>query len=73
MTQHVTHGGRSYLLVAINKSHFKFHCIIGKGGFGKVIDSKSYIFRYGKWKGRSLAHSTRSKKCQRSKSLIRNR
>lgn len=25
-----------HLVLAINKSHFKFHCVIGKGGFGKV-------------------------------------
>ena len=25
-------------LIDINKSHFKFHCVVGKGGFGKVIN-----------------------------------
>ena len=24
------------LKVDINRSHFKFHCVVGKGGFGKV-------------------------------------
>ena len=35
--------------LAINKSHFKFHCIIGKGGFGKVkIETHQAKYRYGR-------------------------
>jgi len=33
---------------SINKSHFKFHCVIGKGGFGKVwkIERKKFKTTY---------------------------
>lgn len=26
-----------YNQLDITKNHFKFHCVVGKGGFGKVI------------------------------------
>ena len=34
--------------LGINKSQFKFHCIIGKGGFGKVwkIERKKFKTMY---------------------------
>jgi protein kinase A len=34
--------------VGINKSQFKFHCMIGKGGFGKVwkIERKKFKTMY---------------------------
>jgi protein kinase A len=36
------------ILTAINKTHFKFHSVIGKGGFGKVwkIERKKFKTTY---------------------------
>ena len=34
--------------IAINKSHFKFHNVVGKGGFGKVwkVERKKFKTNY---------------------------
>ena len=33
---------------AINKTHFKFHCVVGKGGFGRVwkVERKKFKSMY---------------------------
>ena len=32
-------------IIAINKTHFKFHCVVGKGGFGRVWKVERKKFR----------------------------
>lgn len=36
------------MVAAINKHHFKFHCVVGKGGFGKVwkVERKKFKSMY---------------------------
>ena len=33
---------------SVNKNHFKFHCVVGKGGFGKVwkVERKKFKTLY---------------------------
>ena len=35
-------------VIAITKAHFKFHCVVGKGGFGRVwkIERKKFKSMY---------------------------
>ena len=45
------------IIIAINKNHFKFHCVVGKGGFGKVfLIIIISIIRFGKLSVKSLRH-----------------
>ena len=34
--------------IGINRTHFKFHCVVGKGGFGKVwkVERKKFETMY---------------------------
>ena len=41
--------------IDINKTHFKFLCVVGKGGFGKVNNFYN-MNRFGKWNEKNLKH-----------------
>ena len=36
------------VVIGINRTHFKFHCVVGKGGFGKVwkVERKKFKTMY---------------------------
>ena len=49
----------------VNKHHFEFLHVVGKGGFGKVIELTLFIKRSGKFYSKKTKHHLHLRKCQK--------